>query len=93
VLTTFAQKHLGVKFTFNIFLSISCKALFSLSITPFCYGVLGVEKICVIPKFSKTSQRFSFSEFPTMITFNESMTPHESIEALPRRIMIKPMVL
>jgi len=54
------KKCLGVEFAFNIVLAISCKALFSLSTTSFCCGVLGVEKLCVIPKLSNSSQRFSF---------------------------------
>jgi len=41
-----AQKYFGRFYSFNKVLTISSKALFFLSTTPFCCGVLEAEKLC-----------------------------------------------
>jgi len=41
-----AQKYLGRLVSFNKVLVISSEALFFLSTTPFCCGVIGAEKLC-----------------------------------------------
>jgi len=51
-LTASAQKYLGSEFSFNIVLASSSSDLFFLSTTPFCCGVLGAEKLCLMPCFS-----------------------------------------
>jgi len=64
VLTASTQKYFGKLVSFKSVLASSSKDLFFLSTTPFCYGVLGVEKQCLIPNFSQNFSNFSFWNSP-----------------------------
>ena len=60
MLTTSAEKYFGNEVSFNIVLANSLSYPFFLPTTPFCCGVLGAEKLCLILCFSQKSSNFSF---------------------------------
>ena len=62
VLTAYAQKYFGRGVSFKRVLAISSRALFFLSTTPFCWGVLGAEKLCSIPCSSQNNSKSLFSK-------------------------------
>ena len=57
-------------------LAISSRVLFFLSITPFCWGILGAEKLCPIPISSQYLVNDSFSSFvPYSVLIYEMISP------------------
>jgi len=59
MLTASAQKYFGNEVSFNMVQASSLSNLFFLSHNPFCCGVLGVKKLCLISYFS---QKYSFEK-------------------------------
>ena len=62
--TASAQKDLGRLDSQSNVLTHSCKVLFFLSTTLFCYGVRGTENSCLIPFLLQKSENNSFSNSP-----------------------------
>jgi len=60
VLIASAQKYFGNPISFNIVLASSFRERFFLSTTPFCCGVLGDEKLCLILDLLQNLSNLSF---------------------------------
>ena len=60
VLTASTQKYFGKQDSLKMVLASSSRDLFFLSITSFCWGVLGAEKLWKFPNFSQKPMNLSF---------------------------------
>ena len=60
VLTAFPHRSFATSLLCNIALAISWMILFFLSITPFCWGVIGVENSWVVPALMQKDSNWEF---------------------------------